>query len=104
MWGSPSGLQPGFCPAPGSRLERRLQGRSPAPLQMTTIQEAADRIRMGDVVAFPTETVYGLGANALEAAAVPRRHPLKGRPAPPPLILPVSSAATAKCLARPHPP
>ena len=37
--------------------------------------------KSGGVVAFPTETVYGLGANALDATAVQRIYELKGRPA-----------------------
>jgi L-threonylcarbamoyladenylate synthase len=49
------------------------------------IQEAADLIRAGEVVAFPTETVYGLGANALEAEAVRKIFEAKGRPGDNPL-------------------
>ena len=37
-----------------------------------TVEDAAALIRAGKLVAFPTETVYGLGANALDAAAVER--------------------------------
>jgi L-threonylcarbamoyladenylate synthase len=52
-----------------------------------TIQLAAARLRQGGLVAFPTETVYGLGANALDAAAVARIFQAKGRPASDPLIV-----------------
>lgn len=50
------------------------------------IAEAAKIIREGGVVAFPTETVYGLGANALDPAAVKKIFAAKGRPADNPLI------------------
>src|SRR6185503_14493996 len=48
---------------------------------------AADVLRSGGLVAFPTETVYGLGANALDAAAVSRVFEAKGRPPTNPLIV-----------------
>ena len=51
------------------------------------MEAAADIIRRGGLVAFPTETVYGLGANGLDAAAVARIFAAKGRPADNPLIL-----------------
>ena len=51
------------------------------------IGEAAAVIRRGGLVAFPTETVYGLGANALDAAAVRRIFEAKGRPSTDPLIV-----------------
>lgn len=57
---------------------------------------ATARLRAGGVVAFPTETVYGLGADALSAAAVERVFALKGRPAHNPLIVHVSDAAMAR--------
>jgi L-threonylcarbamoyladenylate synthase len=51
------------------------------------IREAAAAIRAGEPVAFPTETVYGLGANALDAAAVARVFAIKERPSFDPLIV-----------------
>lgn len=51
---------------------------------------AAEKIRAGEVVAFPTETVYGLGANALEPDAVKKIFNAKGRPADNPLIVHIS--------------
>lgn len=51
------------------------------------IAEAASVIRQGGLVAFPTETVYGLGANGLNSSAVRRIFQAKGRPADNPLIL-----------------
>ncbi|HEX6069817.1 MAG TPA: L-threonylcarbamoyladenylate synthase [Longimicrobiaceae bacterium] len=63
------------------------------------IQRAAAILRAGGLVAFPTETVYGLGANALDDAAVRRVFETKGRPAHNPLIVHVPSAADARALA-----
>lgn len=60
------------------------------------IAQAVARIRAGGVVAFPTETVYGLGASAFDAAAVRRVFELKGRPSNNPLIVHVSGEAMAK--------
>ena len=52
----------------------------------TRIGRAAEVLCAGGLVAFPTETVYGLGANALDAAAVARIFAAKERPAGNPLI------------------
>lgn len=61
---------------------------------------AAAHIRAGRLVAFPTETVYGLGANALDAAAVARIFEAKRRPRSSPLIVHVASVEMARGLAR----
>jgi L-threonylcarbamoyladenylate synthase len=71
---------------------------------MISIKEAAERIRAGEVVAFPTETVYGLGANALDADAVARIYKLKDRPATSPLIVHVASIDMARTLVTEWPP
>lgn len=55
------------------------------------ISKAAEILRNGGLVAFPTETVYGLGADALNAEAVKKIYEAKGRPSDNPLILHVSS-------------
>jgi L-threonylcarbamoyladenylate synthase len=60
------------------------------------VQEAARRLRAGELVALPTETVYGLAANALHAAAVARIYEAKGRPAHNPIIVHVASLAMAR--------
>ena len=60
--------------------------------QPEAIRRAADVLRAGGLVAFPTETVYGLGANALDPAAVARIFAAKGRPATNPLIVHVADA------------
>ncbi len=55
------------------------------------LQKAAEVIKAGGLVAFPTETVYGLGANALDATAADRIYAAKGRPSDNPLIVHISS-------------
>jgi L-threonylcarbamoyladenylate synthase len=60
-------------------------------------------IRAGELVAFPTETVYGLGANALDPAAVAKIYVAKGRPPGSPLIVHVDSVEMARGLAREWP-
>jgi len=57
---------------------------------------AAELLRAGEVVALPTETVYGLAANALDAGAVARIYEMKGRPAHNPIIVHVASAEMAR--------
>jgi L-threonylcarbamoyladenylate synthase len=57
------------------------------------IEQAANILRRGGLVAFPTETVYGLGANALDAAAVARIFEAKGRPATNPIIVHIANAS-----------
>ena len=54
------------------------------------LREAATLLRDGEVVAFPTETVYGLGGNAFDAAAAAKIYAAKGRPSDNPLIVHVS--------------
>jgi L-threonylcarbamoyladenylate synthase len=67
------------------------------------IGRAAELIRAGELVAFPTETVYGLGANALDAAAIEKIYVAKGRPPSSPLIVHVSSIEMAQELVREWP-
>lgn len=64
------------------------------------LAEAAARLQRGELVAFPTETVYGLGANALDPRAVERIYAAKGRPAWNPVIAHVADRAQARRLAR----
>lgn len=63
---------------------------------IANIQEAAERLRSGGVVAFPTETVYGLGADAFNELAVARVFALKNRPGNNPLIVHVSGPEMAR--------
>ncbi len=63
---------------------RRTRVRRATP---AAVQEAATVLRRGGLVAFPTETVYGLGARAFDAAAARRIYRAKGRPSDNPLIV-----------------
>ena len=58
-----------------------------------TVSQAADNIRAGELAAFPTETVYGLGADASDDAAVAKIFAAKGRPADHPLIVHIAGQA-----------
>ncbi len=68
----------------------RVDPGNPDPV---TLERAAALIRAGRLVAFPTETVYGLGANARDPVAVRRIFEAKGRPASNPLIVHVADPA-----------
>src|SRR5260221_9592223 len=62
---------------------------------MSEIRRAVGILGAGGLVAFPTETVYGLGADASSAAAVARLYAAKGRPADHPVIIHFSSPENA---------
>lgn len=66
----------------------RLTG---SPSDDEALARAGDLIRRGELVAFPTETVYGLGANALDESAVEKIFKAKGRPFADPLIVHIAS-------------
>ncbi len=66
------------------------------PATEENLGRAAELIRQGKLVAFPTETVYGLGANALDPEAVARIYEAKERPRASPLIVHVSDEAMAR--------
>jgi len=65
-------------------------------LLAAAVARAAERLRAGEVVGVPTETVYGLAANALDPNAVARIYAVKGRPAHNPIIVHVASRAMAR--------
>lgn len=65
------------------------------------IDQAASALAKGELVAFPTETVYGLGADALNEAAVKKVYAAKGRPSDNPLIVHVADIETVKRLVEP---
>ena len=67
-----------------------------SPSDAGAIRRAAEVLRGGGLVAFPTETVYGLGANALDAAAVAKIFAAKGRPPNNPLIVHVARLEQAR--------
>lgn len=87
-------------PTGGARL-LRVDPLSP---DRAAISEAAAVLRSGGLVAFPTETVYGLGARADDAAAVTRVFAAKGRPADNPLIVHVAGVDDLGRLAAALPP
>ena len=58
---------------------------------MEIIKEAGELLKAGEIVAFPTETVYGLGANALSTEAANKIYTAKGRPSDNPLIIHISN-------------
>jgi L-threonylcarbamoyladenylate synthase len=64
------------------------------------VGDAVHRLKAGSLVAFPTETVYGLGADATNGQAIARLYEAKGRPAFNPLIAHVTDLAAARALAR----
>lgn len=79
---------------------RLLPTHTPELFQ-AAVEAAAALLRAGEVVALPTETVYGLAANALDAAAVARIYEVKGRPPHNPIIVHVADLGMARdCVAR----
>jgi L-threonylcarbamoyladenylate synthase len=73
-----------------------VDGKNPEP---DPIQRAAECLIRGGLVAFPTETVYGLGANAFDAAAVRRIFTAKSRPSEDPLIVHLASLEDVRSVA-----
>ncbi len=84
-------------------MSARIRVVNPSSPAGPAIDEAAAIIRAGGVVAFPTETVYGLGANALDAEAVRGIFAAKGRPSTNPVIVHVNAEAEARALVREWP-
>lgn len=74
------------------------------PATPAALRAAATRLRKGELVAFPTETVYGLGANALDAKAVAKIFAKKGRPHDNPVIVHVSDLKMLRRVIRQMPP
>src|ERR1039457_3584695 len=72
-----------------------LSTHTPA-LFAAAVKRAAELLRAGEVVALPTETVYGLAANALDEKAVAKIFQIKNRPAHNPIIVHVASNELAK--------
>jgi L-threonylcarbamoyladenylate synthase len=87
------------------RAEKKLvfQVNAKSP-QRAILQQAASVLRRGGLVAFPTETVYGLGADALDRKAVEKIFTAKHRPSWDPLIVHVRDVAMARSLAKKLPP
>lgn len=68
------------------QMETKIMKMNPAALEKELLAQAGAVIRAGGLVAFPTETVYGLGGNALDAEAAAKIYAAKGRPSDNPLI------------------
>lgn len=82
------------------KVETKIIKINPVNPEPQKIAIAAACIKKGDLVAFPTETVYGLGANALDATAVEKIFAAKGRPSDNPLIVHVASIDDVKKIAK----
>src|SRR5438270_8253891 len=80
-------------------MQTKVLRVDPTAPQPAPIAEAAAILRRGGLVAFPTETVYGLGANARDPEAVARIFAAKGRPPNNPLIVHVATVDQARELA-----
>jgi len=78
------------------RAKTKILATHTPALFTTAVGRAAELLRAGEVVALPTETVYGLAANALDARAVARIYEIKGRPAHNPIIVHVASLEMAR--------
>jgi L-threonylcarbamoyladenylate synthase len=76
-------------------MQTELSNTHTPALFAAAVQRAATLLRAGEVVALPTETVYGLAANAWNASAVERIYAVKGRPAHNPIIVHVASQELA---------
>jgi L-threonylcarbamoyladenylate synthase len=90
---SPEQLAPGQIPAIISKVVSKIQTARLSASNPEDIQRAAEILRNGGLVAFPTETVYGLGANALSPEAVEKIFVAKQRPHWDPLIVHIADRA-----------
>lgn len=81
-------------------MQTKILKINPKNPQGSKIKQAAKLIRQGKLVAFPTETVYGLGANALNYSAVKKIFESKGRPADNPLIIHIYDKNDLQLLAK----
>lgn len=80
-------------------METRIVKINPDDKLSEKLKEAAEIIRRGGLVAFPTETVYGLGANALDETASAKIYRAKGRPSDNPLIIHIADSSDIEKLA-----
>ena len=85
---------------PGAGLKPEILPTDTAKLFDAAVQRSAEMLRAGELVALPTETVYGLAANALNERAVQKIFQVKGRSVHNPIIVHVASRAMARrCVA-----
>lgn len=76
----------------------------PKNIDMTQMKEAGELIASGELVAFPTETVYGLGGDALHPEAAKKIYEAKGRPSDNPLIIHIADVSDLERVAKEVPP
>lgn len=84
----------------GNYRARRIKGTLLLSSESPSIKKAASILQNGGLVAFPTETVYGLGASALDSSAVKKIFTAKGRPADNPLIVHLSAVEELESVAQ----
>ena len=75
-----------------SKQTKKYTTKTVAP-GLAGINQAAELIKQGEVIAFPTETVYGLGADCFNVAALKKIYKAKGRPSDNPVIVHVASTS-----------
>ena len=85
-------------------MKTKIKKTSVDNIDMDTINQAGEIIRQGGLVAFPTETVYGLGADALNEEAAAKIYAAKGRPSDNPLIAHIADLEMLKPLVEEIPP
>ena len=85
-------------------IKTRLLRVDPRDPPLAVLKEAAGVLLKGGLVAFPTETFYGLGANALDSSAFSRVYAVKGRPENKPLLVLVDSVRMVETLVEAIPP
>lgn len=85
-------------------MQTKVVKIDPAQIDESKMEEAAKLIREGELVAFPTETVYGLGADALHPEASKKIYAAKGRPSDNPLIVHICRFEELESIAKEVPP
>lgn len=85
-------------------MKTKIIALDPENIDLAAVKEAAELIAAGELVAFPTETVYGLGGNALDPTASAKIYEAKGRPSDNPLIVHIAEFSDLEQIARAVPP
>ena len=80
-------------------METKIRKIDKNQIEQKIIEEAGEVLREGGLVAFPTETVYGLGADALQEEAARKTYEAKGRPSDNPLIVHIADYEDLKKIA-----
>ena len=81
-------------------METRIEKIDRYQLDEQILKQAGAILKQGGLVAFPTETVYGLGANALDENAAKKTYAAKGRPSDNPLIVHIADVEDLPIVAR----